>query len=331
MTVLGCRGFTAGLAALLALLSNAGWAAAERYDYDLAGRLVRRVDEQSKSTDYVYDPAGNITQVGAPTPAQPPVITSGALGDFYRNDVRSVSVSGSNLAGVLVRASHAGLSISNLVQSNTAISFRLGVAVGVPLGVQTVIFSNSVGSAQVGLNVVEAPSFVFEPSPISLSPDGIARKYSLRLSSGYPDAKAVSLSTLAPGVARTKETQLNILAGQTLVDFGLVGLSNGTTTLRVGSASLLEPVEALVTVTPGGANRLYLTPGVGISKGLPWSTSPTNNAVSGSIGISKGTPWSSSPDNRAVSSAIGIAKGVPWSSAQFNGPVVAPLVGIQKP
>lgn len=327
-------------------------AAADRFDYDSAGRLIRRVDDQSRGTDYVYDPVGNVLQVTAPGQALPPSITSGPLADQRRNDIRQVAVGGTGLAGVVVKTSHPGIAVSHVTQSATAINFRLAVSHQVPLGPQQLSFQAAAGSVSLPFNVLPAVAFAFVPEPISVAPDNIARKFALVVGEPFSETKIFSLSTLSPAIAKPNSTQINLLAGQTQVDLGVIGVAQGTTLLRVNNTGLNEPIESIVFVSPGAADRSFFGASVGISKGVPWSVSPSTHTLSGPIGIAKGVPWSVSPTAHAysglvgiakglpwsasptaltVSGAIGIAKGVPWSVSANAGPVIAPLVGIVKP
>lgn len=338
--------------ALIACTSCVVQAAADRFDYDAGGRLIRRVDDQNRGTDYLYDPAGNVLQVTAPAQALPPSITSGPLGDQRRNDVRQLAVGGTGLAGVVIKTSHPEIVVSNVAQSATAINFRLAVSNLAPLGPQQLTFQGAAGSVNLPFNVLPARSIAFVPEPISIAPDNIARKVSLVVGEPFAEARTFSLSTHSPAIAKPSVTQISLPAGQTQANLGVIGVAQGTTLLRFNNSGLNEPVESLVFVSPGAANPSYFGAPVGISKGVPWSVSPTAHALSGPVGIAKGVPWSVSPTAHAlsgpvgiakglpwsvsptalaVSGAIGIAKGIPWSVSANAGPVIAPLVGIVKP
>lgn len=317
--------------ALVACPACVAHGAADRFDYDSAGRLIRRVDDQSRGTDYVYDPAGNVMQVTISGQARPPSITSGPLADQRRNDVRQIAVGGTGLAGLAIKASHLGIAVSNVAQSATAISFRLAVSHQVPLGPQQLIFQGAAGTVSMPFNVLPAVAFAFVPEPISVAPDNIARKFSLVVGEPFAEAKTFSLSTLSSVIAKTSATQISLPAGQTEASLSVIGVAQGNTLLRVNNSGLNEPIESIVFVGPGASDRSFFGMPVGISKGVPWSASPTTHVLSGPIGIAKGVPWSISPTTQALSGPIGIAKGVPWSVSANAGPVIAPLVGIVKP
>lgn len=300
-------------------------AAADRFDYDSAGRLIRRIDDQSRGTDYVYDSAGNVLQVTAPGQALPPSITSGPLSDQRRNDIRQVAVGGTGLAGVVIKTSHSGIVVSHIGQSATAINFRLAVSNQTPLGPQQLTFQSVVSSVSLPFNVLPAVGFTFVPEPISVPPDNIARKFSLQLSEPFADAKTFSLATLSPGVAKPKSPQIGFAPGQTQADIGVIGITQGATLLRLYNTGLNEPVESLIYVGPGQADLLRLGNAVGVSRGLPTYLSPTSIASTSYVGISRDAPWYASPGAMANSSAVGIARGTPWhaaSTATWNSTAV---------
>lgn len=329
----------------------ASQAAEQRYDYDPLGRLVRSV-EGTQANEYLYDPAGNLLQVTGGA-VLPPVITSGDLGDFRRNEFRQAAVSGSNLTGATIRPSHTGIHIDNVLASATAISFRVGVAPATPLGLHQLTFETAAGSASVGLNIVPGYAITFEPLPIAVPPDNQARKYTVRLSEPPAQNQTFSLSTYAPAIAKTKTNSVSFLAGQTTADIGVIGVATGGTTLRLSSASLVEPVETLVSVASGAGSQLVYSQPVGITRGVPWAIQndkPTNT-FSKNVGVMRFVPWAYAPDYITPSLPVGIVRGVPWSlpaqaetfsksvgivrGVPFALPaenmVVSPLVGVTRP
>lgn len=338
--------------ALVVLVASSAQAAADRFDYDPAGRLIRRIDDQSRGTDYVHDPAGNVLQVGAPGQALPPLITSGPLSDQRRNEVRQVAVGGSGLAGVSIKTSHPGVIVIGLVATATAASFRLAVSNLVPLGRQDLNFQTASGSVTLSFNVLPALGFVFVPEPISIAPDNIARKVSLFMSEPLLEARTFGLMTMSPVIAKPTITQINFAPGQTQADLGVIGVSQGTTVLRLSDSRLNEPVESMVFVNPGQATPMRLSKSVGVSRGLPGYVSPTSMTASAVVGIARGGPWNSASSAitssggigivRAIpwyasssaiwnSSSVGIVRGTPWYASATTNPLVAPLVGIARP
>lgn len=316
--------------ALVGLSACGAQAAADRFDYDASGRLIRRVDDQSRGTDYVYDPAGNVLQVTAAGQVPPPQITSGSLADQRRNDVRQVAVTGSGLAGVSIRTSHPGIAISQVAQSATVINFRLAVSNQVPLGPQQLTFQGAAGSVSLSFNVLPALAFVFVPEPISVAPDNIARKVSVLISEPFTDAKTFSLSTLSPAIAKPKAGQVSFVAGATAADIGVIGVTQGVTLLRLSGSSINEPVESMVFVNPGQADLLRLGKAVGVSRGLPTYLSPTSTLSSSGIGISRGAPWYTSSSATWNTAPVGVVRGTPWyasASAIWNAAAVGIVRG----
>lgn len=327
-------------------------AATDKYDYDALGRVIRRIDDQNRATEYFYDPTGNITRVTGAAPAEPLSVTSTSLGSLRQNEIRQVSIVGSGLTGVQLRSSDPTVAVSNVIASAGTVSFKLSVAANAPLGAQTIYVENASGSAAVGLSVIAGMAYEIVPSPISVAPDSVARLFTFRLHENVSADTTFSLSTLSPSIARTKTSQIVIPAGQSQATFGVAGVSEGTTLLRVGGSSLVTPLESMVFVAPGASNRANFSPAVGIAKGVPWTVAPSTWSISGPVGIAKGLPWSVSPNamtisgpigiakglpstvspnGMTISGPIGIAKGLPWSVSSNAGPVIAPLVGISKP
>lgn len=316
---------------LLSLVPGlAAQAAEQRYDYDPLGRLIRSV-EGSQANEYLYDPAGNLLQVTGGA-VQPPVITSGDLGDFRRNVYRQVVVSGQNLSGAAIRPSHSGIRINSVTASASAISFRVGVAPDTPLGSHQLFFSTAAGSASVGLNVVPGPAITFEPLPIAVPPDNQARKYTVRLAEPAAQDQTFSLSVLAPAIAKTKSGSVNIPAGQSTADIGVIGVSTGTTALRLSGASMVEPVEAMVTVANGAGSQLAFSRPLGVTRGVPWSIQndkPTYT-FSKSVGVMRFVPWAYDSAFITPSMPAGIVRSVPFALPAENM-VVSPAVGVSRP
>lgn len=285
-------------------------AAADRFDYDSAGRLIRRIDDQSRGTDYVYDPAGNVVQVTGPGQVQAPSIASGPLGDQRRNEVRTVSVSGTGLAGVSIRVGNSNVIISNVISSASAASFRLAVTHKAPLGAQELVFQTAAGTVALQFNVVPALGMVFVPTPIGVPPDNIGRKVPLLLSEPLVDSRIYNLTTLTPAIARPNVAQFSLAPGQIQVDVGIIGVKQGATALRLSGPSLYEAVETLVFVGAGLDSRLQ---------------------ISGPVGVMRATPVLAPANSLTASGGIGVVRGTSWGVSASVNPFVAPLVGITRP
>ena len=324
-------------------------AAEQRYDYDPLGRLVRSVSG-GQANEYVYDPAGNLLQVtnGA---TQPPVISSGDLGDFRRNAFRQVAVSGSNLVGASIRSPHAEIAIGNVVVSATAINFRVAVGPSTPLGPYQLVFETAAGAASVAMNVVPGLAVSFEPMPIAVPPDNQARKFTVRLSEPATQALSFSLSTSSPSIAKTTASQVSFAVGQVVADIGVIGVTAGNAILTLNHPSLVEAAEAMVTVRAGAGSQFYYSAPVGVTRGVPWTAAPNTHTFSPVVGITRGVPWPDVANRYTVSKSVGIIRGGTWLSSSeklnLSKPVgiirgvpfarssdtlvVTPPVGISKP
>lgn len=297
------------------LAGSAAHAAADRFDYDAVGRLIRRVDGQNLGTDYLYDAAGNIVQVTAPAQPQTPSITSVPLPDFRRNEIKPISLSGTALQGLSIRASHPGIVITQVVQSNSTMSFRMAVSGQVPLGRQDLTLQGAAGSIQVPFNVLPELAYAIEPYPIAVPPDGIARRFSLVFAEPAVQARNFGLSTLAPGTARTNVGQISIASGQTRADFGVVGVAEGTTVLRLSSTDFFEPIEAMVSVYQGAGSPVTFSRPLQLSRGqsIAWPGALGNYSTP--VSIRRGTPPWNLVSPATFSAALTIDRGAgPWSS-----------------
>lgn len=305
-------------------------AATDRYDYDALGRLIRRIDDQNRTTDYNYDAAGNITHVSGGGMVEPLTVTTTTLGDLRQNETRQFSISGTGLIGVNLRTADPRIAVSEVVVSADAIFFRLSVAANAPLGAQAIFVENSSGSVAVSLNVVPVLAFLIAPTPITVPPDGIARRFTLQLSEPLAEAMSFSLSTLSPTIAKPNSTLLNLAPGQAQADLGVIGLTQGVTVLRLRSADLLQAIESLVFVSPGAANPANYSNRVVVLRGYPWGSAGINgfgNAVS-SIVVHRGAfPWILAPAG-SDSVALRIQRWVPWTEKASNALMLSPFVRV---
>ena len=306
-TVQWARSVCAGLLLLLTCGASISLQAAEqRYDYDPLGRLVRAVGE-GLANEYVYDAAGNLLRVTAGT-AQPPVISSGNLGDFPVNAYRNVSVSGTSLVGAAISASHIGIVLSNVYATTTGASFRVAVRPGTPLGTHQINFVSASGSVSVAMNVVPGLAVAFEPMPMAVPPDNVARQFTARLSAPAAEPIVFTLGTAAPSIARTSASQISFAVGQSTANIGVIGVTAGSTLLTLNHASLVDPADAMVTVRAGAGTQVYLSAPVGITRGVPFAVAPATHTLSRPVGITRGVPFARSPTTLVVTPPVGISK-----------------------
>lgn len=313
---------------LLVLFAGTVQAAEQRYDYDPLGRLIRSVGDGS-AIEYAYDPAGNLLNVSSGE-IQPPVISSSNLGDFRRNTSRQAAVSGNHLSSVNIRATHPGITLDNLVTSDTTVSFKLSVASSVPLGAHQLVFESASGTASVGLNVLPELLVVVEPQPIAVPPDSMARKFFVRLSEPDSQELTFALTTLASNIAKFQAASVTIPAGQTTAEIGIIGVVNGTTMLRLSNALFINPIETIVTVSSGAGSQTSFSRPVGIVRLVPWTVSSDIHTLSKSVGVMRIVPWVYAPDTSTISKSVGIVLGGPYDQPS-EIVVVSPPVGISNP
>jgi hypothetical protein len=314
----------------LLLAASALQAAEQRYDYDPLGRLIRAVGDGT-AVEYAYDPAGNLLSV-ASGEIQPPVISSGHLGDFRQNTFREVVVNGERLSNISIRATHPGIRFDNLVVSHTSLSFKLSVAPDVPVGAHQLVFENASGTATVGLNVLPAWRVVVDPQPIAVPPDSVARKFFVRLAEPETQDLTFSLATLVPTIAKSLATSVTIPAGATTAEIGVIGVANGTTVLRLSHTSFIIPIESHVIVSAGAGSQTHFSRPVGIIRLVPWAISSDIHTLSKSVGIVRIVPWVYAPDavTTTTGRSVGIIRGGPYDHAA-ESLVVSPPVGVSRP
>lgn len=339
-----------GFMLILMSIGGASLASEQRYDYDPLGRLIRSVTPAGSQVDYVYDAAGNLLQVTSGA-VQAPTISTSDLGNFRRNEFRPATIEGANLAGTSLRGSHSGISISNIVSTATNIQFIVSVAQDTPLGPHQLIVESAAGSAAVGMTVLEGALITIDPQPIVVPPDNLARKYYVRLPDPAVQSVTLSLATQAPTIAKINMATVTIPAGQTTAEIGVIGVTAGTTVLSVSSSNLINPMEALVSVSSGTGNQIIYSARIGITRGIPWATESLSyttsktvgvtrgvpwinvenrNLISNPVGISRGDNWLSTSDKFTAGSSVGIERGVPFAKS-LDTLVVTPPVGITRP
>lgn len=265
-----------------------GFAAQDRYEYDAAGRLVRHVDGGERVIEYRYDAAGNLLAVQPNTlQALLPSLTSVAPAAVRRGSTQAILLSGQRLQTGTLSASHPGLQIGGVQRSAERIDAQLLVAPDVPVGPHTLRYANSVGSAELALQVTPAlPSVNIEPSPLALPPDGVTRQVVLRLSHADTVAHSVTLATSDATKGTVSPASLTLAAGQTSAAVSVTPKAAGFFTLSIGS-STLQPVAVPVFVTSDfrGVNTSHAQP-VGVRVGEASAPPPpTAQALFGANGV----------------------------------------------
>lgn len=216
-----------------------GFAGQERYDYDGLGRLIRLIDEQNRGTEYVYDAVGNLRQVIAGTQvAQPMTVSSVSPGLFRQGDIKTVTVSGSNLSGASVTPSDPALDITGLQASATQITFTLTVPVSATVGPATLKIASAAGIVNAAITVAPTlPKIQVSPTPLAIPPDNVQRQFTLRLSNADSIDHTIALAASNGSIVVTPAS-VTIPAGQTSVSAGIKGVSAGQSSLLLSSSTL---------------------------------------------------------------------------------------------
>lgn len=316
-------------------------AAVERYGYDPIGRLIQFIDSSGHVTEYVYDPAGNLITVrsGGSVSDFAPVLSTVSPNVIRRGETKSIVIVGQRLQAGTLQVSHPGLNLLNLQQTDTEIRANLNASNSVPLGEQSLTYTNAAGSSSVSITVAPAlPVLSAEPSPLALPPDNIARGVTLRLSAPDVVDHTVNLAFSDPGKATVSPASVTFSAGQTSVLVSVTPTAAGFSTLQLTSSTLL-PVSVPVFITSDfrGVNTSNAQL-VGVMVGEAVTPESSTQALfrSPSVGVAVGSVLSSvSPKAMQVGTVQnvliagnGIPSGatvslVPDTGATLGVPVVA--------
>jgi YD repeat-containing protein len=318
----------------LALTGTVGQAGQERYEYDPIGRLVRFIDGNNQVTEYKYDAAGNILSVTRASAASlAPSISAVTPSVIRRGETKAITLTGQRLDVGTLQTSDAGMDLSGLTLGATQVTASLTVAPSVPVGTQTLTFSNAVGTAQIGLLIAPTlPVLTVEPSPLALPPDNTARAITVRLSGVDVVAHTIGISSSDVSKATVSPASVVIAAGQTTAQVNITPKASGFATLTLTSPTL-QTVTAPVFVTSDfrGVNTSHAAP-VGLVVG---SAQPPAEPVSGSatfaaprVGVAVGPVLTGvTPEGMIVGASHSLAvngSGIP-AAVQFS---VVPPQGV---
>jgi YVTN family beta-propeller protein/YD repeat-containing protein len=158
-----------GVRVFISLVLALAWARAAAADvvylYDGLDRLVKVIDEAGRAAVYVYDPVGNLLQIGRQSgvPQDQTAIASLDPPDAGQGAEVTLTVTGTNLAGATLPALPPGFTLTSSslgVSANLdVLTLRLALAPNVPLGVHPLTLVSSLGQAPLpfSLNVVLPP------------------------------------------------------------------------------------------------------------------------------------------------------------------------------
>jgi YD repeat-containing protein len=261
----------------------------ERYDYDPLGRVIRVIDEQGRVTEYVYDAAGNITQIVTGGVAVAPTIATMDTQSIRRGESKPVTITGNGLTAVSISTSDPGLDVSGISFGATSLRFVLTAAATATLGAQSITLRNAAGSVSAALTVNPAlPTLGMTPQPIAVPPDNAPRNFFVTLSNADNVDYVVSLSSTTPSVAAVSPASITIPAGQTQVLVTVTGKGIGTTSVALaapGLASTSFPV--FVTADFAGA-RTSFAQALGVVLQATGGTPTPRLTASKPVGIVKG-------------------------------------------
>lgn len=257
-----------GLVALLvcigAGLYQSAHAAVERYSYDPLGRLIQYVDSAGQVTEYTYDAAGNLTAVtgAGSASAYVPVLSTVTPNLIRRGETKSLLITGQRLQAGSLKTSDPGLDLLNVRQTATQIQADLIADQAVPVGSQTLSFTNAQGVASIPITVAPVlPTLSVEPSPLALPPDNTARNITLRLSSSDVVSHSINLVMSDTSKATISPATVTIAPGQSSVQVSVTPKVAGFTSLQLTSSTLVSTtVPVFITADFRGVNTSQAMP-----------------------------------------------------------------------
>ncbi len=261
--------------------SSPSYAVVERYSYDPLGRLVQYVDSAGQVTEYTYDAAGNLISVTGAGAASGlvPVLSTVTPNFIRRGESRSLLITGQRLQIGSFRSSDPGLDLLNVRQAATQIQADLIADQAVPIGAQSLSFSNAQGSASIAITVAPVlPVLSVEPSPLALPPDNAARNITLRLSSSDVVSHIINLTMSDTSKATISPASVTIVPGQSSIQVSVTPKVAGFTSLQLTSSTLVSTtVPVFITADFRGVNTSQAMP-VGLVVGS--ATQPPSNTAS---------------------------------------------------
>lgn len=248
----GWRGALSGMlrwsgVVVLGLVLVPGWSGQDAYDYDPLGRLVRHADPSGRITDYQYDAAGNILSVGAPDATlagAPPRLDAVAPAMLRRGEARTLTFTGSGLRVGALQTSDPGLDLSQVRQQAQEIKADLTVSPTAPTGEQSLVFTNSLGSARIAFLVGPAlPQLSLDPNPLALPPNSRPHTVTVRLSGADVVPHTISVASSDATRLTVSPTQVLVAAGQTTAQLQVQPRASGFANLTLTSPLLKTLVE----------------------------------------------------------------------------------------
>jgi YD repeat-containing protein len=287
--------FSILLAAVLLVSVFPSSAGQERYDYDPIGRLIRFVDTAGQVTEYTYDLTGNIISVqklGAAA-ALAPSLASVNPNFVRRGETKAIVLSGQRLQIGTLQTNDAAIDLIGVRQAPTQVTADLVVGNTAVLGVQSLVFSNSEGSATVGILVgPRLPDLSLEPSPLALPPDNLSHAVTLRLSGADVVAHQISVQSSNTAKVVVSPATVAFAVGQTSAQINVVSKTAGFVNLILTSPTLKTlTVPVFITADFRGVNTSYSAPvGIVVGSAEVTTTAPVTSATlaSARVGVAVG-------------------------------------------
>jgi len=254
------------------------------------------------------------------------VITSIVPSALRRGESKSIQITGTSLQGAQISPpSGAGLTLSNLVTTDTQANFTLAASASATLGAQALTLTNAAiaNSATATVSVNPALPVVFtNPAQLSAPPNNTARPFTVVLANSDTVAHTLNLSIADATIATIAPASVTIPAGSTQATINITGLKLGFTLLNITSPTLASvSVQVYVTnLLNGAVIGPVVAPLVGVLRGGGSTVGPI---VSPAVGVFRGGASTVGPII-SVSPPVGVLRG----GGSTVGPIVSPPVGV---
>jgi hypothetical protein len=177
-------------------------------------------------------------------PLKPTIVVSSiAPSSMRRAETKSFQISGNYLQGAQVNpTSGMGLTVSNLLTTNTSASFDLTSSSLAALGAQPLAVTNPAianGTAAMLVTIVDAlPRIDINSIPPAVVPDSIVRPFALSLTNADTIDHTLNFSVADSTIISVSPSSLTIPAGTTTGLIYLAGLKPGYTLFNITSPTL---------------------------------------------------------------------------------------------
>lgn len=200
--------------------------------------------------DFGYDASGNLTKKNTDVTLDslPPSIHNVTPVVVRRNTSKIITIDGNYLKNLQISPDDAELIVSDLVSTNSQVTFKLNTSRRVPLSFHTLVLSTLSGQISQTIEVYpELPEMVIRPTPLALVAGDSAQ---VRFGIGNADVvdHEITVSTADQSIATTSGDIFSIVAGERFPVgvLDVAALQLGTTTLTFSSPELGTQVFTLI-------------------------------------------------------------------------------------